>query len=189
MEVTPASVGRRLKRWESFPCPPSHLNIMQKADNCLISGEMVTFRHGGSIQIGNWVFIGTGTRLWSAERIELGDRVLVSHNVDIHDSDSHPANSTARFEQTKAILTTGHPPVNPGIIAAPVRIEDDAWIGFGASILKGVTIARGAIVGARSVITKDVPPYTVVVGNPAKIVRELRPDERLSPQLKHQSQN
>jgi maltose O-acetyltransferase len=53
---------------------------------------------------------------------------------------------------------------------APVVIEDDVWIGFNSSIMKGVTIGRGAIVGASSVITKDVSPYSIVVGNPQRQV-------------------
>ena len=57
--------------------------------------------------------------------------------------------------------------------ADQVVIEDDAWIGFKSSVLKGVTIGRGAIIAAGSVVTKDVPPFTLVAGNPAKVIREL----------------
>ncbi|MDH4236354.1 MAG: hypothetical protein OEV17_03815 [Nitrospira sp.] len=59
-----------------------------------------------------------------------------------------------------------------------VDIHDKAWIGLDAIILKGVTIGEGAIVGAGSVVSKDVPPFTIVAGNPARVVRELGPDER-----------
>jgi len=52
-------------------------------------------------------------------------------------------------------------------------IEDDVWIGFKATILKGVTIGRGSVIAAGSVVTKDVPPYTLVAGNPAQIIRSL----------------
>lgn len=55
---------------------------------------------------------------------------------------------------------------------APVKIGDDVWIGTNVVILPGVTIGQGAIVGAGAVVTKDVPPYTIVVGNPAKSIRK-----------------
>ena len=54
----------------------------------------------------------------------------------------------------------------------PVIIEDDVWIGTRVTILKGVTVGKGAIIGACSVVTKDVPPHSIVVGNPAKVVKE-----------------
>jgi galactoside O-acetyltransferase len=57
---------------------------------------------------------------------------------------------------------------------ASVVIEDKTWIGFGACILKGVRVGEGAVVGAMSVVTRDVPAYTVVAGNPARVVRKLR---------------
>jgi acetyltransferase-like isoleucine patch superfamily enzyme len=57
--------------------------------------------------------------------------------------------------------------------SAPITIEDDTWVGFGAVILKGVTVGRGSVVGARAVVTRDVPPFTIVAGNPARLVREV----------------
>jgi acetyltransferase-like isoleucine patch superfamily enzyme len=60
----------------------------------------------------------------------------------------------------------------------PVKINDRVWIGFNSIILKGVTIGEGGIVGAGSVVTKDVPPYTIVAGNPARVIREIPIDER-----------
>jgi maltose O-acetyltransferase len=59
--------------------------------------------------------------------------------------------------------------------SAPITIEDDAWLGFNSVVLRGVTIGAGAIVGAASVVTKDVMPFSVVAGNPARIVGESRP--------------
>ena len=60
---------------------------------------------------------------------------------------------------------------------AEVVIEDNVWIGERSTILKGVTIGRGSIVGCASVVTKSVPPYSVVAGNPAKVVKRLEPPE------------
>jgi acetyltransferase-like isoleucine patch superfamily enzyme len=76
------------------------------------------------------------------------------------------------------IFTNGHPEKNIEIGASPIIIEDDAWIGFNSIILKGVTIGKGSIVGAGSVVTKSVPPWTIVGGNPAKIIREIPENER-----------
>ena len=61
--------------------------------------------------------------------------------------------------------------------ALPIVIEDDVWIGYGATILKGVTLGKGCVVGAGSIVTKSVPPHTIVVGNPARILRSRREGE------------
>lgn len=58
-------------------------------------------------------------------------------------------------------------------VSAPIVIEDNVWIGEYAAVLKGVTIGTGAIVASHAVVTKDVPPYTIVAGNPARVVKEL----------------
>jgi acetyltransferase-like isoleucine patch superfamily enzyme len=131
----------------------------------IIGGELLTFAHGGSIAIGKWCFVGVGTRIWSAAGIVIGDRVLVSHGVNIHDSDSHPRDPGARHEQFVAIAQRGHPRFITGIAAAPVTIGDDAWIGFNATVLKGVTIGARSIVGAGSIVTRDVPPDSLYIGN------------------------
>jgi acetyltransferase-like isoleucine patch superfamily enzyme len=141
----------------------------------VIAGHLQVFAHGGSIRIGDWVFVGSGSHVWSAAEVVIGHRVLISHHVSIVDTSSHPIDAVARFAQTQAILTDGHPRTDPGLDSAPVRIGDDAWISYGASILRGVTIGEGAIIGAAAVVTRDVPPWSVVVGNPARVIRQLTP--------------
>lgn len=143
----------------------------------VVRGEIFCFAHGGRVRIGDDCFIGEGTRIWSADRVEIGNRVLVSHGVDIQDTSGHPTRAVERAAHFAAIRTKGHPP-DADFPAKPVRIGDDAWIGFRAAIRPGVSVGRGAIVGAMSVVTADVPDYAVVVGNPARIVRTLGPDER-----------
>jgi galactoside O-acetyltransferase len=59
------------------------------------------------------------------------------------------------------------------VAMSPVRIGSRSWVGFGASILKGVTVGEGAVIGSGSVVTRDVPPYTLVAGNPARVIRQL----------------
>ena len=58
--------------------------------------------------------------------------------------------------------------------SAPIRIEDKVWIGMDVLILKGVTIGEGSVVAARSVVTKSIPPYSLVAGNPARVVKSLK---------------
>ncbi len=105
----------------------------------------------------------TGTTLVAAERIQIGNRVLVGANSTIVDTDFHPLTPQGR---AKDILAGEQ---------APVVIEDDVFIGMHSLILKGVTIGRGSIIGAGSVVTRDVPPGVIVAGNPARIVRDLPP--------------
>lgn len=123
----------------------------------MIRGELLTFGFGGEIEIGDWFYLGPMSTIWSAVKISIGSRVLISHAVAIHDSDSHPTDPIERFHQTKQILTAGHPRENPGVKCAPVTIGDDVWIGMGATIMKGVTIGDRAIIGARAVVKSDVP--------------------------------
>jgi acetyltransferase-like isoleucine patch superfamily enzyme len=145
--------------------------------NSVIAGELLIFRHGGRITIGDWCYIGEGTRVWSSCSIKIGDRVLIAHNVNIFDSRTHPINPRERHAHFREIKDHGHPlKINLG--EKPVTIADDAWIGANATILRGVTIGTGAIVGAGSVVTGDVAPFMIVSGNPAHVVRKLGEDER-----------
>ena len=115
-----------------------------------------------TISIGDDVYIGFRSFFSCAENITIGNRVLIA-GAQIYDNNNHPIDPYKRamnetVERDKI---------------APVVIEDDVWIGFGAVILKGVRIGRGAIVALGSVVTKDVPPLTIVAGNPAKIVGKI----------------
>lgn len=147
--------------------PPDRIVI---GKHSRIYGMLHTAGHGGRIEIGSHSFVSEDTRIWSASSIKIGDRVLISHGVNIHDSDSHSRSAADRAEHFQAICRSGHPKVLKNVPTSAVLIENDAWIGFGATVLKGVTIGEGAIVGAGSMVTKDVAPFTVVVGNPARAI-------------------
>jgi acetyltransferase-like isoleucine patch superfamily enzyme len=142
-----------------------------------IQGELLVFPHGGRITIGEWCYVGEASRIWSAASIILGNRVLVAHSVNIFDNLTHPIRAAERHDQVRQILTQGHPR-ELALGEQPVTIDDDAWIGAGAFVLRGVTVGQGAIVAAGAVVTKDVPMFSIVAGNPAVVVRELSPDER-----------
>lgn len=135
-----------------------------------IRGELLVFAHGGRITIGDYCYVGEGSKIWSASNISIGNYVLIAHGVNIHDNISHPINAEERRKHTEHIIHIGHPNKGIDLKEKPIVIKDDAWIGFNASVLRGVTVGRGAIVGACAVVTDDVPDYAIVVGNPAKII-------------------
>jgi len=111
------------------------------------------------IIIGNNVGI-SGCTIKAVELVKIGDNVLIGSGALISDNDSHPLFPGDRNDETK-------------IKHKPIIIEDDVFIGARAIINKGVTIGKGAVVAAGAVVTKDVPPFMIVGGNPAKIIRSL----------------
>lgn len=146
-------------------------------ENCLIEGVLVTETKESSISIGNNVYIGGETTLDCVNNIVIEDDVLISYQCILTDSDNHSLKYSIRKsdladwknERKHDWSTTK---------SCPIKICRGVWIGVRSIILKGVIIGEGAIVGAGSVVTKDVPPYTIVAGNPAKIIRELTLNER-----------
>jgi acetyltransferase-like isoleucine patch superfamily enzyme len=137
-----------------------------------IRGELLTFAHGGKIEIGDYCYVGENTYIWSGKSVRIGDRVLIAHHCNIFDNDTHPFDPVERHRQFKQIITTGQPR-QIDLKDEQVIIEEDVLIAANVTILKGVRIGKGAIVGAGSVVTKDVASYTVVAGNPAKFIREV----------------
>jgi acetyltransferase-like isoleucine patch superfamily enzyme len=141
-------------------------------DFCNLYGQ-IWLLGAGRLSIDHHSFLGPRSRIWCTERIEIGSHVLISHDVDIHDSNAHSLRWQDRRQEIAARFERGDHSVPPGVPTAPIYIHDDVWIGFKSSILKGVTIGRGAVVAAGSVVTKDVPPFTLVAGNPARVIRDL----------------
>lgn len=144
-------------------------------NSSIVDGPISYDREGASVSIGDRTFIG-GASIVCAEKIEIGSDVLISWGCTIVDHNSHATDWTSRKNDVVA-WAQGKKDWS-GVKINPVKISDRVWIGFNVIILKGVTIGEGAIVGAGSVVTKDVPPYTIVAGNPARIIREIPIDER-----------
>jgi acetyltransferase-like isoleucine patch superfamily enzyme len=129
---------------------------------------------GGVVRLGAYALV-TAARIICDLEIEIGDYALVSWDVVLMDSYRVPV---AYAERRRALLG------ERGAQAAearPIRIGCNSWVGFGACVLPGVTIGEGAIVAARSVVHSDVPPYAVVAGNPARIVRQSSPTDEHGP--------
>jgi acetyltransferase-like isoleucine patch superfamily enzyme len=146
-------------------------------DECTLQGLLVTEHDDARITIGNNVFIGANTVVDCAQEVIIEDDVLVSYECLLLDSNNHSQN----FDMRKNDL----PDVKYGreynwavIPSKPIRICRGAWVGARSIILKGVTIGEGAIVGAGSVVTKSVEPYTIVGGNPARVVKVIPRGDR-----------
>jgi acetyltransferase-like isoleucine patch superfamily enzyme len=113
----------------------------------------------GQVTIGRHSWIGPFCLVYGNGDVSIGDNVLVAAHTSINTVSHH-------FDRCDI-------PINDqGIYCDPVTIEDDVWIGMNAVILQGVTIGQGAIVGAGAVVTRDVPPWSIVMGVPARIVSQ-----------------
>jgi galactoside O-acetyltransferase len=157
--------------------------IRYKAKSTLIVGSdslietSIAFeREGAKVIIGDRTFIGGFSTLSVAENISIGDDVLISWGVNIVDHNSHAIS----FSKRKNDVLDGKKGKKDwlNVTISPVHIGNKVWIGSNSIILKGVTIGEGSIIGAGAVVTKDVLPWTIVAGNPARIIREIPEDER-----------
>ena len=126
-----------------------------RLDSTVATLELVALP-GGHLEIGENVFINYGSSLVSSAHVKIGNDCLIGTHVMVMDCDFH------RVED-KAWDTTG----------APVVLEDRVWLCNRSIVLKGVTIGHDSVVAAGSVVTRDVPPRTVVAGNPARVVRQF----------------
>jgi acetyltransferase-like isoleucine patch superfamily enzyme len=133
-------------------------------EHTYVRARLQTYGHGGRIAIGDWCYLGIRTEVWSMDSITIGDRVLIAHDVNIHDGSAHSQDAGERHAHYRHILEKGHPTDwkdMPGVEAAPIIIEDDVWISFGVTILKGVRIGAGSVVAAGSLVVQDIPPGVI----------------------------
>ncbi len=156
-------------------------NSLSVGENSIVHAHISFEETGGEIRIGNRSYIGR-SHLVCYRRLLIGDDVIMSWGITIVDHDSHSVDWEMRRDDVR---DWGQGQKNWEHIAhAPVVVKDKVWIGFNVSILKGVTIGEGAVIGACSVVTRNIPPYALAVGNPANVVRSLKvstnPAEKLS---------
>ncbi len=148
----------------------------------------VTYRRGASTYLGTMFDVGPhgrvelgeyalvhGARIICDAEVIIGDYALISWNVVFMDTYRLPREVP---ERRKALDRVPTHPLRVGeaeVLAQPIRLERNVWIGFDACVLPGVTIGEGSVVGAKSVVTRSVPPFSVVAGNPARVIRQLDP--------------
>lgn len=168
-KVVVLTIGKNSKIRLDRITPVKNCQLVLGSD-CIINTRISFDRENAQFICGDRCYIGLSD-LVIADKIVFGDDVVISWGVTIVDHNSHAISWTNRAND---ILDWGQGKKDwSNVTIAPVTIEKKAWIGFNATILKGVTIGEGAIVAAGAVVTKDVPRYSIVGGNPAKVIRML----------------
>ena len=157
-----------------------HRPLQTKGEECISIGEMTEIGKNGvitawnlygnksytpSIEIGDNCHLGENIHITCINHVAIGNKVLTGRWVTISDN-SHGSNTI----EEKDIAPTDRQLSSKG----PVIIEDRVWIGDKVTILPGVHICEGAVIAANSVVTKDVPPFCVIAGNPATIVKTIK---------------
>jgi acetyltransferase-like isoleucine patch superfamily enzyme len=173
-----------VKFGEGFYCETAQVfrYLRNKKSGAIVIGNHVSVYTGcsfamgeaGQCIIGDFTLLN-GAIIMAEEKIVIGSHCLISWNVGIADCDFHPLEPAQRLIDARALAPfyKDRPP-RPSLKTAPVNICDNVWIGMNATILKGVTIGENSVVAAGSVVTKDVPPNTVVAGNPATVVKTFQ---------------
>jgi len=145
-------------------------------DYVICAGELYSFFNKGVISIGDCSYVGQGTRIWALSRVEIGSRVLISHDCFICDNLTHPMDARTRHQQYMA--KHGFPfPERIELNEQPITIGSDVWIAAGVTILRGVKIGEGAVIAAGAVVTRDVPAGVIVAGNPARVVKQINSEQ------------
>ena len=132
-----------------------------------IRGSLEVQRAGGRIVIGKNCYVGDHTRIWAAESIIIGDNVLIAHNVNIFDNNTHPLDYLERREDFDCIVNRGRFEKFSTLTSAPIEIANDSWIGCNSIILKGVKIGISTTWGGGSIVAAGRG------GNPARVIKTL----------------
>jgi acetyltransferase-like isoleucine patch superfamily enzyme len=153
-------------------------------ENSIIGATIIFENKEGKVSIGDRVYIGD-SKIICKNNITFENDILVAWGVTFYDHNSHSLNYLKRQKDIIQVLEdfrhhNGNYLMNKDwsdVDLKPILIKSNVWIGFDAVIMKGVTIGEGAIVAACSVVTKDVPSFAVVAGNPAKVIKYLDKNE------------
>lgn len=139
-------------------------------------GTMFDVGPGGRVTLGEFVLMH-GARIICDDNVTIDDYALISWNVVLMDSYRVHVDPDRRRADLRRVPDLDPRRLEAGVRPRPVRIGRASWIGFDTCVLPGITVGEGAIVGARSVVTRDVEPFTIVAGNPARFVRRLTDEE------------
>lgn len=133
----------------------SDSQVTHTGDNIAIIGPASILHVEGEFSMGD-SYVNSHSRIICGDEITIGDGVAIAWNVEILDDDRH------------TIMVDGEKRIR----SAPIRIEDNVWVGHNVTIQKGVTVHEGSVIGSNSVVTSDVPPDSLVAGTPAQVIHD-----------------
>ena len=151
---------------------PGGLEVGRGASTYL--GTMFDVGPQGRIKIGKYSLV-LGARIICDSEVVIDDYALISWNVVFMDTYRVPFEAKERRKELERVPLRPQRFVSAEVPAQPIRVERNVWIGFDTCVLPGVTIGEGAVIGARSVVVEDVPPFSVAAGKPARVIRKLDP--------------
>jgi carbonic anhydrase/acetyltransferase-like protein (isoleucine patch superfamily) len=190
-----AVVYKAILHSEGLPAVEDHVRLCRPEDIWLGRGVYIdhgAYLHGGPgglrIGAGSWIMNGSRLHVFNFRNlphsgIHIGSRTFVGEGSIMRGQGGIVVGDNVLFGPGTRILAVNHvfvqpdvPIMNQGITAEGIRIEDNCWIGAGATVLDGITIGRGSCVGAGAVVTKSIPPHSLAVGVPARVIRNLVSD-------------
>ncbi len=137
--------------------------------HCTMDGVHFALGESARVEIGDYCCFSNSLLMCELE-IRIGNYVVMGWNATIADSDFHPISPAQRIADAIACSPLGNVRARPPLVVKPVVIEDDVWIGPNVTILKGVRIGAGSFIEPGALVTRDVPPHSRVIGNPAQII-------------------
>jgi maltose O-acetyltransferase len=166
LESIRQTTKRLMQRHNQSPSPGERRSILEELLGYI--GETSTIEppfycsYGRNTHLGDHVYLNYSCTILDNNQVSIGDHVMVGPAVQIYTA-AHLLEATLR---------------NQGLeVAKPITVESDVWIGGGAILLPGVVVGRGSVVGAGAVVSRDVPAFTVVAGNPARVIRRIEHSE------------
>ncbi len=165
LDVARQKVKEYLRRYNRAETPPERQAILQQllgrvGQNSIIEPPFYCV-YGQNIYLGDQVYLNVLCTILDCNRVYIGHHVMIGPAVQIYTA-AHDIQAATRIQGWE--------------VAKPIEIEDNVWIGGGAILLPGVRIGKNAVVGAGSVVPRNVPANTVVAGNPARVIREIEQD-------------
>lgn len=183
LSIHPSAIVDETAAFTVLGAPKPGTRLLHIGEKSHVFSTFSILRPDASIRVGARCQLGR-SHFVSAQSIEVGDDVIMSWGVTLLDSDNHSEHWSERSGDVergrRGYLDSGGSDIAryhdwSRVATSPIKIGDKAFIGFNVIILKGVTIGEGAIIGAGSVVTRDIAPWHVAAGNPCREVRRVEP--------------